>query len=760
MRGRVVAAAIGLVLAAIFAAIGTAPLPARLTTAPSTVVTWRDGTFAHVFLAPDDRWRIPAAPDGGKAAIDPAYVEALLAYEDKRFRWHPGVDPIAVARAVAVNLRAGRVETGASTLTLQLVRMLEPRPRTMTSKLIEAVRALTLELRLSKQEILAAYLTFAPYGGNVEGVRAASWAYFGHDADHLTQDEIAVLLAVPQDPGRAPGRDPARLTAGRDAVLRRIAPDAVASEPVPTKVVPFPREIPHLAVWLHRRAPGEIWLNTTLDRGRQGQAERAIAAVADDRRLQGIRHTTAIVVEHTTGDVVALVGGFAFGDGAGTQIPAFDHPRSPGSALKPLLYALAIDRGLALPEYLVPDVPRAYGTYTPENYDGSFDGVVGLESALSRSLNLPFVYLLENLRVEPFLGTLRAMGATHLVGKPGHYGLSLAAGGIELTPMEMVSIYATFGAEGVSRPLRILQDEAESRGIRVLSPGAVWLTRRALVLKDRPDFPARWKVSSAPRGIAWKTGTSFGHRDAWAAGWDTRYAAVVWMGNLDNRSAIDLVGANAAGPVLFDVLEALADPRAVPPERPADLAAVEVCSYSGHLPGAACPTTRVAYAPGEHVPTATCPYHVFRDVDMASGLAVTPSCRTGRTWERRSFVVWPPSVRRFLADTHHQLPEPPSWAPGCAPSADAVPPRIITPADNQVAVLIPGLPAEEQELPLVADVDRPGARLTWFVDGEAVGTAAGDERVWWIPTLGRHELVVVDDAGGMARRWLEVRDRP
>jgi penicillin-binding protein 1C len=212
--------------------------------------------------------------------------------------------------------------------------------------------------------------------------------------------------------------------------------------------------------------------------------------------------------------------------------------------------------------------------------------------------------------------------------------------------------------------------------------------------------------------------------------------------------------------VLFDLLEALADPAAKPPARPNDLREVEVCAYSGHIPGPACPTTRIALAPGAHVPTEPCPYHVFRDVDAESGLAVTPGCRAGRTWERRSFVVWPPSVRRFLADTHHQLPEPPSWAPGCEPSGAAEPPRIVSPADNQIAVLIPGLPADEQELPFVADVDRPGAKLTWFVDGEAVGTAVKDERVWWIPRLGRHELVVVDDAGGLARRWLEVRDRP
>ncbi len=769
------AGAIAVAAALLWVGLWLAPLPARLTAAPSPVVAWRDGTVAHVALAPDDRWRLAAELD----RVDPDYVEALVRLEDKRFWWHNGVDPLAVARALAVNLWSGQVETGASTLTLQLVRVLEPRPRTWRSKLIEAARATTLELRMSKREILSAYLTFAPYGANVEGVRAAAFAYFGHDADALSAEEIAVLLAVPQRPtARAPSsRNAERLRAGRDGVARRLA--ALGALPVPTDgtaaatlteilaaEVPraaarFPREIPHLAGWLAERDGAAGLRVTTLDRGIQGLAERALGAAADDLAARGIRNATVVVVDHTTAEVVAVVGGFSFWDDAdGAQIAAFDNPRSPGSTLKPFLYAMAIDRGVALPEHLVPDVPRAYGTYTPENFDGGFDGLVPLEESLSRSLNLPFVHLLEQLGVEPFLGLLRAAGADHLVAEPGWYGLSVAAGGIELTPLEVAGLYTALANGGGYRDLRFGADDPPARPLSIVSPGAAWLTRRALQLKDRPDFPTRWQVSASPRGIAWKTGTSFGHRDAWAAGWSDRYTAVVWLGNLDNRPAVDLVGAATAGPILFDILDALTDPDAAPTERPADLVAVTVCAYSGRQPGPACPSTQTAWATQGHVPTERCPYHIQRDIDAQTGLAVTPACRAGRPSAPQTFVVWPPSVRRFLTDRHHTLPEPPAWAPGCGPPGATGELAIVSPAEGQVAVVIPGLPADQQELPFFADATRPDARLTWFVDGEAIGRSRPDERVWWIPKVGRHEVVVVDERGALARRWLEVRDRP
>ncbi len=758
------------------------PLPERLGAPPSVVVEYRDGTPAHVFLAPDERWRIAAPPE----SLDPAYLRALLALEDKRFHQHPGVDPIAIVRAVLTNVTRGRRVSGASTLTMQLVRVLEPRPRTLTSKVIESFRAVQLELRLSKQELLAAYLQFVPYGRNVEGVEAAALAYFGHRASHLSPAEIATLLAVPQNPGRRypTPQNAERLRAARDDIARRlleegalplgpegakVSPEVVLAEvratPVPTELKPFPREAPHAASWLRALRPSEIRLRTTLEAGTQRLADRLLRESAGELGSRGIHNGSSVVVDHTTSEVLALVGSFDFFDTRhGGQIAGFATPRSPGSALKPLLYALGIDRGMVGPEQLVADIPTAYGGYAPRNFDGRFQGLVRMEDALSQSLNLPFVRLLERLGVERFLGTLRQVGVESLVPEPGYYGLSAAVGGLEMTPLELAGVYVALAQDGRTRPLKIVADgRPPEEAQAVFSPGAAWLTRRALALKDRPDFPARRRLTGQPPLVHWKTGTSFGHRDAWAAGSGPRHTAVVWLGNFDNAPSVHLVGAEAAGPLLFDLLEAVGprgraameNPDAMPPP---DLTQVEVCAYSGHLATDACAERRHVYARRTSVPTEPCPYHQRVEVDVATGLAVGPLCRAGRQVESRVYLSWPASIRRFLTEQHRRLPEPPAPAPGCEPGGAQAAPQIVSPPEGQVALLIPGVAAEQQEVPLEAEAahDR---ELTWFVDGAYLGRARADERLWWKPQVGTHEILVTDDRGLSTRRMLVVRER-
>jgi penicillin-binding protein 1C len=768
---------VGLCLGAVVAA-HVAPLPARLALPGSSRVLWADGGVAHATLAPDDRWRIPADP----ARIDPDYLAALLAYEDARFRWHPGVDPLSVVRAAAQNLSAGRVVSGASTLTMQLVRLAEPRPRTLRSKALEAARAVQLELRMDKDEILRAYLTLAPFGGNLEGVETASWAYFGHDASALTAAEICVLLAVPQDPsGRAPraGRDGAALRAARDRVAERLAAagvlplgegsgqasveavlQTVRAAPVPRAPRPLPRAAPHAAAWMAKQPlglGGGRAVETTLDRGTQALAERVVGAHAARLGRSGIDDVAVVVADWQTGEVRALVGGVDFwAERPGAQIPSFAVPRSPGSTLKPVLYAAAIDEGRVLPGFLVPDIPVRHGGYAPTNYDGRFDGMVRLEDALSRSLNVPFVELLGEVGVPAFLRRLRALGVESLDPRPGHYGLSLIVGGAELSPLDLATIYAALAADGRARPLRWRADAPVVDPQPVVSPGAAWLTRRALRLKDRPDFPARRELSAMPRGLHWKTGTSFGHRDAWAVGSGARYTVAVWLGNLDQRPSRRLVGAEAAGPLLFDVLEGLGDGLRQVPLASGDLVPVSVCALSGRVTGAECPHTREVLALETAVPTGACALHQRVEVDRASGLRVRPGCRDARDTEARVVVRWPAEVRRWLSDHHLAQPAPPGWAPGCAAAATGAGPRIVSPAAGAVALLIPGLPAEEQEIPFEAEAGE--GPLHWFVDGVRLGSAAPEGRVWWEPRPGTHEVMVMDPAGRSARVRLEVRE--
>ncbi|MCP3097594.1 penicillin-binding protein 1C [Myxococcus sp. K15C18031901] len=776
--------AAGALLALAAVGVGLAwwvPLPARLHAPPSVVMEYRDGTPAHVFLAPDERWRIATSTE----RIDPAYLRALLALEDKRFFTHPGVDPLAVARAALLNVTRGRRVSGASTLTMQLVRMLEPRPRTFGSKVVESFRALQLELRLSKQEVLAAYLQFVPYGRNVEGVEAAALTYFGHTAAHLSPAEISTLLAVPQNPNRRfpVSANVERLTAARDDVARRlldadalprgphdaqVTPAQVLAEVratrAPDELVAFPRDAPHVAVWLRAQRPDAPRLRTTLEQGTQRLVERLMRDASRELKPRGIHNGVAIVVDRERGDVLALVGNFDFFDEAhGGQIVGFATPRSPGSALKPLLYAMGIDQGLVGSEQLVADIPMTYGGYAPRNFDGRFQGLVRMEYALSQSLNTPFVRLLERLGVERFLAALRSTGVTSLVPEPGYYGLSAAVGGIEVTPLELAGLYVALAGDGRARTLRLLADGATaSEPARVVSPGAAWLTRKALSLRDRPDFPERRRLTGMPARVHWKTGTSFGNRDAWAAGSGPLHTAVVWLGNFDHSPSVHLVGAESAAPLLFDILEGVGPKGTEVPESelhpPADLIRVEVCAYSGHLPTEACPQRKHVFARREAVPTQSCPYHQRVEVDVASGLAVGPACRAGRKTESRVFVTWPATIRRWLEEQHRRLPEPPSAAPGCEPGGARVAPGIVSPSAGHVVLLIPGVAPDQQEVPLEAEASHERV-LSWFVDGALLASARADERVWWTPSPGTHEILVTDDRGLTSKRTVVVRER-
>lgn len=340
---------------------------------------------------------------------------------------------------------------------------------------------------------------------------------------------------------------------------------------------------------------------------------------------------------------------------------------------------------------------------------------------------------------------------------PGEYGLSLIVGGIEVTPLELASLYATLAEDGTYQPLRLAASDPAGAPAPLFASGSAYLTREALALKDRPDFPRRRAAQGLPPAIHWKTGTSFGFRDAWAAGSSTRYTAVVWTGNVDGKSSADLVGSEAAGPLLFDVLEGLSDHR-VPalPAPPDDLAEIEVCAYSGHIPTEACDHRVKVRARKTAVPTTPCPFHQAFDVDRATGRAVLPTCRRAdHVYDRKSFVVLPSAVTAWLAERERAIPETPTFDDGCAPDGSGGSPVMLTPGEGQVVSLLPGVPPERQRVPLT--VSTRAAMVSWFVDGALLGTVAARDRVLWTPEVGKHELVVADDAGRKARRVVDVQ---
>ncbi|MFK7931214.1 MAG: penicillin-binding protein 1C, partial [Myxococcota bacterium] len=348
-----------------------------------------------------------------------------------------------------------------------------------------------------------------------------------------------------------------------------------------------------------------------------------------------------------------------------------------------------------------------------------------------------------------------------LVDEPGWYGLSVAVGGVEVTPLELTGLYTGLASNGDHRPLRLTgPDQQIATGVPVLSPGAAWLTRKALRLKDRPDFPARRELATVPTGIHWKTGTSFGHRDAWACGSGPEHTACVWFGNADRTPSRHLVGSEVAGAPLFDILEAVGNKgsRGWVDPAPRDLIKVEVDSWSGHLPTDASPNTRHVWALREKVPTKRDPFHVLLEVDTVTGESVTAACRGNRQTEEQTFVVFPSAVRRWLNDQHRRLPEPPRMAEGCRPPGQIDAPQILSPVAGEVRILIPGLDPSRQEIPLEVDTSWSGD-VSWFVDGQWLGNVASDQRLWWSPTPGRHTVTVRDEAGRKRTIRFEVRSR-
>ncbi|MDF1873796.1 penicillin-binding protein 1C [Vannielia sp.] len=531
--------------------------PLMVETSPEVLA--RDGSLLRAYTVSDGRWRLHST----LAKVDPRYVEMLLAYEDKRFWSHPGVDVMAMSRAVVQALWHGEVVSGGSTLSMQVARIMEDGPTgTWQGKIRQIRLALAMERRLGKQAILELYLNRAPFGGNLEGVRAASFAYFGKEPRRLTPAEAALLVALPQSPEhRRPDRQNDAATKARARVLSRMvgkgvlpAGEARAAQrdPVPARRRAFPFLAPHLADRLLFAAPLATTHRTTLDRRLQLALEPLAARAARD---VGEGTSIAIVVaDHTTGEVLASVGSPGYTDETRRGwVDMTRAHRSPGSTLKPLVYGLAFDQGLAHPETLIDDRPMAFGAYAPQNFDKQFRGTIRLSEALRLSLNIPVVQLTEALGPERLLAHMRRAGMdTRLPrGKPG---LAVALGGLGVTLNDLTQMYAAIARGGASVQLHALADAPQPAPHRVLSPEAAWQVTHILA-----QLPPPRHSSHGP--MAWKTGTSYGHRDAWAVGWDGRHVVGVWIGRADGTSVPGAFGGDLAAPVVFAAFDRLGDAR-------------------------------------------------------------------------------------------------------------------------------------------------------------------------------------------------------
>ncbi len=543
-----------------------------LVTEQSVEVLDRNGDLLRAYTVADGRWRMAVGLD----AVDPGYVDMLIRYEDKRFRDHAGVDLIAMTRAFAQAVRNGGVVSGGSTLTMQVARLLEDSGTGAWGGKIRQIRvALALERRLTKDEILTLYMNRAPYGGNIEGVRAATFAWFGKPPRRLTPAEAALLVALPQSPeARRPDRHPVAAENARNRVLARMARDHILSadeaqaaltERVPTVRQPFPLLAPHLADRARALDPFAAVHLTTLNATLQGRiedlAQEAVAAQGD--RLQ----IAILIADHQTGEILVSVGSSSYeADARQGFVDMTDGVRSPGSTLKPLIYGLAFDQGLAHPETLIDDIPTDFSGYRPENFDGMFRGELRIRQALQLSLNIPVVSVLEAMGPGQLMAALRRIGAMPVLPDGGAPGLAIALGGVGLTLTDLVRVYAMIGNGGTAVDLR-WQETATPGFLPQVVMGDVAAWEIADILLDTPR-----PIGVRGAGIAFKTGTSYGHRDAWAMGFDGRHVVGVWMGRADGTPVPGAFGGELAAPVLFAAFERLkeqVDP--IPPPPPATL---------------------------------------------------------------------------------------------------------------------------------------------------------------------------------------------
>jgi len=731
------------------------PFPTKRLSPPhATVVTGSKGEPIRFFLARDQYWRFPA----NLADIAGIYLDAVLASEDRHFFRHPGVNILSLIKAAAANVAAGRIVRGGSTITMQTARLAEPKARTFTSKAIECFRALQLELHYSKQEILGFYVNLAPFGGNIVGVGAASWFYFGKSPDKLSLGESALLAAIPRSPRRfQPVRHPQEALQARVGVLAAMVSTKIASreqaleaasQPLPEKFMRPPLVAPHLAQMALAQAGRAPYVRTTLDSRIQELTRQAARSRLVELRAQGVGNAAVVVLDVNTRDVLALVGSVDFLDESRRgKVNAATAPRSPGSALKPFLYALAFQDGTIAPESLLLDIPITLGAYDPHNYDGSYRGRVEAQDALINSFNTPAVRLLAQAGPERFHKLLLDGGLKSLAKSTAHYGLSLILGGGEVSLLDLTNLYVTLARGGMHGSPSIL-DRVHGGERRILSPESCVMVTDILSRLERPDLPGGADRAAGLPVVAWKTGTSFGHRDAFAVGFSARYAIGVWAGNVDGKPVKGISGARQAAPLLFDIFRAIEpDGSGLPHTEGLNLAETQVCALSRQLPGADClQRVKMTVIPGVTV-IGECTVHKRILVDAVTGRRVTGACLDGRKVRQETVTEYPAELTAWWRLGGMPVPDLPDPSPDCPEAMAGMGPRITSPKAQALYKLRPGSPDQFQRVGIAAQAGQDAGELHWFQDGVLVASKEAGESHFLELTPGQHRLMVVDSRG-------------
>ena len=733
-------------------------LPRQLFHVPySTVVADRNNELLGARIAPDGQWRFPPR------TTTPAKIQAcFVVFEDNHFFHHWGVNPVSIGRAAYQNLKARRVICGGSTITMQTIRLARNNPRTFSEKFIEMIWATRLEFRYSKEKILSLYVSHAPFGGNVVGLDAAAWRYFGHSADDLSWAEAAMLAVLPNSPAMIHlSKSRQALLDKRNRLLTRLHTKGVLddssyelalSEPLPQEPKPLPQIAPHLTDYFYQTRNGNYSVST-IDRGIQLQIEELIERWNGEFSRSDIRNIAILVIDVQKNQPIAYCGNVHFNKtNSGNQVDIIRSPRSTGSILKPFLYYAMLQEGSILPHTLLPDIPININGFAPQNFSQQFEGAVPASEALARSLNIPTVTMLQRYGVPKFYNFLKQTGISTLTRPASHYGLSLILGGAEGTLWDITCAYTDMARclKGLDKTdcSLLLSDSAHNASSVVptssFSPCAVWQTFEAIKEVNRPE-EIDWRTIPSMQTIAWKTGTSYGFRDAWAVGVTPRYAVGVWVGNATGEGKPGLVGARTAGPVMFDVFNLLpSSPWFVRPSE--GFVDAEVCHLSGHLKGRFCEETDTILILPAGLKTEACPYHHRINLSADGTQRIYESCINTEAAIQKNWFTLPPVWEWYYKQRHPEYKTLPPFKPGCGEDI-LRPMQFVYPTMNARIFLPRQMDGSKSQLTFELVHSVPKATVYWHLDNNYLAETQDFHKISLLPSSGKHTMTAVDNEG-------------
>ena len=750
------------------------PLQEGLTSPPLAKAAYsRNGELLDVRIAQDEQWRF-ASP----VVLPEKYIASVIQFEDRHFYRHFGFNPLSMLRAVKDNYQAGKIVSGASTVTMQLARLaLKHHRRSYWNKLEEICLAIKLELRLSKDEILKLYATHAPMGRNIVGLQAASWRYFGRAPDELSWAEAALFAVLPNRPSMLYlEKNRKALQGRRDQLLTLLFQEKKINErdyqlarmePLPTAQAEWPSQVPHLLDRLVREHPDVSEFHTTIDPLLQNSLNHVLENHRRTLAEEGVHNIALVVIDHTTLQTVAYIGNFT-GDALSKHVDIASRPRSTASIIKPLLYGLMLDSSDLIPTMLIPDVPTTIGNFAPQNHDHEYHGAVPATRVLAQSLNVPAVRLLRHYGIDRFRQQLQRYGLTTVNRSADNYGLSLILGGGEANLWELTSVYARManlvevnGYDGTTDAVQYLKPAPDSRVPRMkfpLSPGAAWLTLNAMVEVTRPGADGNWRNYENSQVIAWKTGTSYGLRDAWAIGSNGRYTVGVWAGNADGSPAASLGGAHSAGPVLMDAFSILGT-SAWLSEPDGELKSLMVCQDDGFIAGDGCKPVVTQVPSHSHFAQVT-PYHQRVFLSKNGMYRVHSGCESVSNMEARDWFVLPPTQEYYWKHEHADYRTLPSWRKDCIASLQQytkeLPFDLIYPNAENTIYLPLDIDGKQSRAIFRAVHRDPDAILYWHLEGEFLGETKMFHEKMIRANPGRHTLVLVDKNGQRLERKFTV----